>query len=37
VNVLRVFDTLYVDVPPLRAALTRILTDLEDEGQDANG
>jgi uncharacterized protein with HEPN domain len=32
VNVRRVFDTLHVDVPPLRPALTRILTDLEDEG-----
>jgi uncharacterized protein with HEPN domain len=37
VNVRRVFDTVQMDLPPLRSALTRILTDLEDEGQDANG
>ena len=34
VNARRVFDTVYMDQPPLRSALTRILADLEDEGQD---
>ena len=34
VNARRVFDTVHMDLPPLRSALTRILTDLEGEGQD---
>lgn len=35
VNLRRVFDTVHVDLPPLRAVLGRILPDFEDEGHDA--
>lgn len=34
VNVRRVFETLHMDLPPLQVAVTRIVTDLEDQGQD---